>query len=111
MEVTSSEELELSADEQRLFEQWQAIALVHGMNELVKLGETLGEKTFFRLFRDKAEQHCAALGIHFQLEHNPVVLTLPGTMRPDFVFYEQDIELMRKAVADWDSARSGRWYS
>ena len=106
MEVTSTEEPELSADEQRLFEQWQAVALVYGMNELVKLAETLGEKTFFRLFRDKAEKHAIELGIEWQLEHNPVVLTLPGTMR--FVFYEQDIELMRKTVADWDSARSGR---
>jgi hypothetical protein len=107
MEVTSSEEPELSTDDQRLLDQWQAVALVHGMNELVKTAGTLGEKLFFRLFRDKAEKHAATLGIQFQCTHNPVVLTLPGTMRPDFVFYEQDIELMRKTVADWDSSHSG----
>jgi len=106
MENNQSDEPELTADEQRIFDQWQAIAIIHGMNELVKLAETLSEKLFFRMFRDKAEKYAVSLGIEFQCTHQPVVLVLPGTMRPDFVFHEQDIELMRKTVADWDAAHN-----
>lgn len=86
-----------------ILDQWAAIAIVKGMNELAREAETLGEKTFFRLFRDKAQKHAAELGIEFQMNYNPIVVVLPGQMHPEITFYEQDIELMRHAVAEWDA--------
>lgn len=90
-------------DEVKILDQWTAIAIVKGMNELAREAETLGEKTFFRLFRDKAQKHATELGIEFQMNYNPIVVVLPGEMHPVITFYEQDIELMRSAVAEWDA--------
>lgn len=83
-------------------EMWHQLAVAYGYNELVKQARNLGEKVYFRLGRDHAEQEAAKLGAKINRggEGN-VVLEL--TTKPPFItFRERDIELMRAAVAAFD---------
>jgi len=81
---------------------WHNVALVHGYNELAKTSKTLGEKVYFRLARDQAEEWAAQAGVKINRgDQGNVVLEL--TAKPPFiVFHERDIELMREAVAAFD---------
>ena len=86
------------------WQQHTAVALVFGFNELVKISTTLGEKVFFRLARDGANQAAMTLGVGVTMGEVPnVVLTLPAG-KLWVKFGAADIELMRKAVADYDLA-------
>lgn len=81
-------------------EMWAFLAMMLGFNELAKTQDTLGRKLFCRLGCQQAEKSLRALGADISVERKPAVVTLP---RPPHVeFTEDDIELMRAAVAEHD---------
>jgi hypothetical protein len=86
-------------------ERWELLARLHGWNELAKWVETLGEKVYCRLNRDRVE---AILLEKYDVKVNrgkdlgPTILTL-GAKPPYIVFHERDIEGMRAAVAEYDA--------
>jgi hypothetical protein len=77
-------------------------ALLCGYNELAKLGQTLGEKVYFRLRRDAAHEELARLGHHVEMIEDEAVLVL-NDRPPHIRFTAADIELMRKCVAEHDA--------
>lgn len=80
-----------------------------GCNELVKTGQTLGDKVFFRMVRDEVEASLMKAG------HGPIVdrsnvgqPVLTIRHNPTVTFHERDIELMRQAVAEFDASKLAR---
>jgi hypothetical protein len=73
-------------------------ALVCGYNELAKQAGTLGERLFFRLMRQKAEEALVARGGEKVVAEVGTVMTLPS--RPEVPLYEQDVEAMRVLLAE-----------
>jgi hypothetical protein len=101
---------ELTAEEKAGAERWTAVALCLGYNELAKQAENLGEKVYFRLLRDAAQERFIELGGKTILSPEDPALTLEvGKGMPCVRFRPQDIELMRATVAAHDAlaARSG----
>lgn len=98
----------LTADERAIkknHERWTALAVCLGFNELAKLGESLGEKVYARLLRDKHLENFVRLGGNADLfKREPAVceIVMPERM-PNVTFRAEDIELMRKAVAEHDA--------
>lgn len=89
-------------------ELWTTLALCLGFNELAKLGKTLGDKVYARLFRDKYVENLIALGGNggvspFADAKSIVEIEMPAPM-PWLRFRATDIELMRTAVAEHDAA-------
>jgi hypothetical protein len=89
-------------------ELWTTLALCLGFNELAKLGKTLGDKVYARLFRDKHVENLIALGGNggvspFADEKATVEIEMPAPM-PWLRFRASDIELMRAVVAEHDAA-------
>lgn len=82
-------------------EYWTMAATAVGFNELAKMGRTLGEKVYMRLFRDRAEELLTGAG-HAAIfaRDDAVAGVLPG---PPFIkFLASDIELMRQLVKEHD---------
>lgn len=82
------------------------LAICIGYNELAKQAPTVGEKAYYRLVRDNAVKDFEALGGHKDLFAKPsetlVTIEVPDGP-PHIIFRAQDIELMRKAVREWDA--------
>lgn len=87
----------------------QHIALVIGYNELAKQGQTLGEKLYYRLFRDHSEEAFIKMGGHKILTRDDGIceIDVPGHT-PHIVFTASDIELMRAAVAEHDAKKAAK---
>ncbi len=78
-------------------------ATVIGYNELARKAVTLGERVFYRMARDRfVEMFNAKHGTLTLTEDEAPVLTIHG-QATTVAFYPRDIELMRKAVADFDA--------
>lgn len=86
---------------------WDLLAKAIGYNELAKLGKTLGEKAYARMARDRAaksyEEVTGLTGLFAKTE-STVEIPVPGSML-HIRFGEQDIDLMRAAIAQYDSER------
>lgn len=83
-----------------------AAAQAIGFNELAKMGESLGEKVYYRMARDAAEATFLELGGHKIFTKGQTILKLSHA-RPFVKFEERDIELMRRCVAEFDAAGGG----
>ena len=81
------------------------VALVFGYNELAMRAETLGEKAFYRMARERANEDAERPGVGVNIGDAVTVLTLPGGP-PHIVFRDVDIELMRRTVAEHDTKAS-----
>lgn len=91
----------------RLCKYWTALALCMGYNELAKLGQSLGDKVYFRLLRDQSLKNFVDAGGHdtvFVKEGEPVMEIVVDRAMPHILFRERDIELMRECVAKHDGA-------
>lgn len=97
-------ELKDVPDEEKGHARWSAAALCYGYNELAKQAKTLGDKVYFRIARDAAEQQFIALGGNkFVKEPDAIAeLVVPDCM-PRVRFSAADIELMRSEVAEHDA--------
>ena len=99
---------EPSAEDKAAHERWSATALCYGFNELAKMAKTLGEKVYFRMARDAAEQRFIELGGQKFITSEAAIATLDvGLGMPSIAFRPQDIELMRETVAIYDAAQNG----
>ena len=84
---------------------WDAIARMHGYNEMTKLAKTLGEKVYCRLACDTACEEAVKLGAEIRrTEAGGRIVFAINEVSPSINFRESDIEGMRKAVAEWDAA-------
>jgi len=84
---------------------WHTLALIYGYNELAKVALTLGEKIYCSLIRGAYEGEYKKLGGKIEMqETEPSVITITHHM-PHINLYARDIELMRKAVADFDAMK------
>lgn len=100
---TSGGETPLTEEERKAFAMHQAVALVHGFNEMAARSTTLGEKTYYRMARDAAEKHFNALGGKIdRIDERQAILTIPGHV-PEIRFDDRDVELMRACVARYDA--------
>ncbi len=93
----------------RMAKYWSALATMLGYNELTKLGRTLGEKAYFRLFREDWKKIFIELGGNddvFAKEDAAVSISVPYGNMPHIVFVERDVELMRDYVYKYDKERS-----
>ncbi len=89
-------------DEQtRNAELWDALARVVGYNELCKSSQTVGEKMYLRLARSEAEKEYTKLGGEV-VYHNDVPIITVATRPPFIALTENDLALMRAAVAEYD---------
>jgi hypothetical protein len=88
-------------------QKWDLLARVVGYNELVKTAETLGEKMYLRLARDSALAKYASLGGQFDVEQDEPVLIVQ-TRPPFLVLSDDDMKLMREAVAAHDERVASR---
>lgn len=82
---------------------WDAIARMHGYNEMTKLAKTLGEKVYCRLACDAACEEAKRLGAEISRTEmgGQVVFTI-NEVSPSITFRESDIKGMRAAVEAWD---------
>ena len=79
-----------------------AAALIYGYNEMAKNAQTLGEKVYLRMAREDATEKFRALGGEVNVEFKQTILTICGD--PVFIkFTVDDIELMRRTVAEYDA--------
>jgi hypothetical protein len=84
---------------------WDAIARMHGYNEMTKQAKTLGEKVYCRLACDAACEEAKKLGAEIaRTELGGRVVFSINEISPSVNFRESDIDGMRKAVAEWDAA-------
>lgn len=85
---------------------WTYAALTIGFNELAKLHTVLGEKVYFRLLREAAQEKFVESGGNrfITVEDGILTIEVPGGP-PHVVFREQDIELMREVVAKHDAEK------
>jgi hypothetical protein len=82
---------------------WDAIACMHGYNEMAKLAKTLGEKVYCRMACDAACKMATDLGaeIHRTETGGEVLFTI-SEVSPSVKFRAEDIEGMRAAVLAFD---------
>lgn len=102
-EKTLSDE---EADKLQLY--WMHLALCLGYNELAKMGKQLGDKVYFRLLRQQAQERFIEVGGHgnvFAEESEAIVTIEVSHGFPRILFRERDIEMMRDAVHAHDVAR------
>lgn len=79
------------------------LALVFGHNELAKKAESLGEKVYHRLASENYVKALHKLGRAFVV-HQPEGKFLEIKQgRACVTLYPRDIELMRKAIAEYDA--------
>ncbi len=99
--------LEISEEDQASHKRWVAAAMCLGYNELAKIATVLGEKVYWRLARDAAENHFVELGGNkiYKEESSVLELEIPDAMLR-IKFREQDIELMRATLAAHDEGRA-----
>lgn len=92
-------------DEEQQHDLTAAMAMVLGYNELARHGASLGAKVYYRLMREGWMKEFVRLGGNEDMIGEPakVVLALP-IGEPIVRFSESDIELMREAVAAYDTA-------
>lgn len=84
---------------------WDAIARMHGYNEMAKQSKTLGEETYCRLARDAACEEAISLGADIRrTEVGGDVLMTVDEIIPSITFRASDIEKMREAVRAFDLA-------
>ena len=81
---------------------WAAVALCHGYSELARKAVSLGERVFFRLCCDTAEQAVVAAGGKVD-RTGPAPILVLGEKAPYVRFTAGDIEAMRVAVAAFDA--------
>jgi hypothetical protein len=83
---------------------WDAIARMHGYNEMAKQAKTLGEQVYCRMARDAACEEAQALGADITRTEvgGDVVMTI-DEIAPHIIFKAADIEMMRAAVAAHDA--------
>lgn len=80
------------------------LAVVVGYNELAKQADVLGDKVWYRLAREDALKRLREAGGELEVtSSDKVVLTL-REYPVRLAFTTADIELMRKAVAEYDEA-------
>jgi len=95
------------SEKERITLLWNALARMHGYNEMAKKASSLGERIFCRLARDAACETATALGASITcMRPGPILITLEAAARPRIDLYESDIELMREAVHKFDAARA-----
>lgn len=98
------DEPEVSAEDKAAHERWTAVALCYGFNELAKQAKNLGEKVYFRMRRDSAEKLFIELGGQKFITSEPAIATLDvGLPMPCIEFRAQDIELMKKTIAEFEA--------
>lgn len=86
---------------------WDAIARMHGYNEMTKIAKSLGEKMYCRLACDAACEEAMKLGAKIsRTELGGQVVFAIDEVSPSIKFRESDIDGMRKAVAEWDAAQN-----
>jgi hypothetical protein len=88
-------------------ERFELLARLHGYNEMAKKSEILGEKAYCRIARDHVESALESkygVKITRGTPDEPTLLTL-GHTPPYIKFSERDIEMMRRAVADYDTKK------
>lgn len=86
---------------------WDAIARMHGYNEMSKLAKTLGEKAYCRLACNAACEEATKLGATItRTETGGEVLFTIHEVSPSITFREADIEGMREAVRAYDERRA-----
>lgn len=84
---------------------WDALARLVGYNELARDAKTVGEKLYLRLARDVAEESYVALGGQVKRSETGEEIVVP-TRPPFIILGPDDIELMRKAVVEYDAGNS-----
>ncbi len=82
---------------------WDALARLVGYNELARDAKTVGEKLYLRLARDMAEEAYVALGGQVKRSETSEEIVVP-TRPPFIVLGPDDIELMRRAVIEYDAS-------
>ncbi len=88
---------------------WDAIARMHGYNEMTKLAKTLGEKAYCRLACDVACEEAMKLGAEIaRTEMGGQVIFSINEVSPSIKFRESDIDGMREAVRVFDGREDGR---
>ena len=99
------EDRPLTEEELRMSKYWFALAAMLGYNELAKLGKTLGEKVFFRMFREDWSKHFVDFGGNadvFTHEDSVINISVPYANLPHLRFRAEDVELMRDYVYEHD---------
>jgi hypothetical protein len=84
-------------------EAWDAIARMHGYNEMAKEAKTLGQRVYCRMARDAACEEAKQLGADITRTEvgGDAVMTI-DEVAPHIVFKADDIEMMREAVRVFD---------
>lgn len=80
-------------------------ALVIGYNELASQSESMGDRLYWRLMRQKAMEAFIARGGEKFVRDGTSIMQLPS--RPEIPLLDTDIEAMRAAVAAHDAAKGG----
>jgi hypothetical protein len=78
------------------------LALVIGYNELAKQADVLGDKVWYRLAREDALKRLREAGGDLEVTPGDKVILTLQEYPVRVAFTTADIELMRKAVADYD---------
>lgn len=85
---------------------WDAIARMHGYNEMSKLAKTLGERTYCRMCCDAACEEARSLGAEItRTQVGGQVVFEIHEASPSIAFRESDIEMMREAIRDFDAKK------
>lgn len=92
----SDEELQLNAQRTDL------LASILGYNELAKEAESWGEKIYLRFARDKCVELYKELGGELDLSGSTPLIVV-NTRFPCLALTREDVELMRKAIEEFDA--------
>lgn len=91
----------------RDMQMWDALALVHGYNALAKQAPTFGEKTLCYLGLQHAEKRVEKLGGKITYDAAQTATITLDRRLPPIRLTPQNIELMRKAVKEYDEHNGG----
>ena len=81
------------------------LALMIGHNELAKQAKTLGEKVYHRMASKLAMEEGNKLGMSWTTTQHEETLVTVGTARSGVELYPRDIELMKKAIAEYEQRK------
>ena len=88
--------------------EWGRLALLFGYNELVKQAASLGERVAMRYMRKELEvslEKDPVPGVELKVTHEGTIICTLTRHMPAIELFESDIELMRKAVAEFDERK------
>lgn len=85
---------------------WMLAATAVGYNDLATRAPLLGEKVYFRLFRDRAEKALVDAGHKPIFAHDEGAITLPAP--PHIRFKPSDLESLREVVKALEAAQAGK---